>query len=93
MKKAQKKVSVKKAPAAPVAAVTSLPTGCPKCGCTDRTNKESVINRDIKGTTFTGFTYTQVKWSYVSCRECGGRYRIVEYLRPTSRDHESGSVN
>jgi len=69
--------------------VTTRPAACPRCHCTDRTEKESVITRDIIGATHPGkVPYTQVQWSYCTCKECGMRYRFMEYLKPASRTSE-----
>lgn len=77
------------APSKEVPQVNSTPPGCPRCGCSDRTNKEGIKRREMNGTTRDGFHYTEVAWSYVSCCECKMKYRIIEYLRPKARGRES----
>ena len=64
---------------------TCTPPACTKCGCTDRTNKQAVVRRNIAGTTREGFAYTQIAWSYVNCLQCDNRYRIIEYLKPAEQ--------
>lgn len=64
---------------------TCTPPACTKCGCTDRTNKQAVVRRNIAGTTREGFAYTQIAWSYVNCLQCDTRYRIIEYLKPAEQ--------
>lgn len=64
---------------------TCTPPACTTCGCTDRTNKQAVVRRNIAGTTREGFAYTQIAWSYVNCLQCDNRYRIIEYLKPAEQ--------
>lgn len=37
----------------------------------------------MSGTTRDGFKYTQICWAYCNCKQCGNRYRIIEYRRPS----------
>ena len=61
--------------------VDELPAACPRCGSTDRTQKECQVDvskhldRPICGTIH-GKPYNRVVWSYATCRECDTRYRI-----------------
>lgn len=85
-KKISKKASTKKPVVKknqeqnPEVAVTN--PQCPKCGCTDRTKKENVRKRDINGKTRDGRRFSQVVWSSCTCKQCGQRYNMVEYLLP-----------
>lgn len=66
--------------------VNVRPAACPKCSCTDRTKKQSVVKRHINGTLQPGnIRYTVVQWNYCNCANCGHKYRFIEYLNPKSR--------
>jgi len=69
--------------------ITTRPPACPKCNCTDRTKKGSVIRRDIGGVLQPGnIEYTAMQWNYCNCKDCGQRYKFIEYLKPASRTRE-----
>lgn len=84
-KATKKKPAKKKATKEPVPCVSTVPIHCPRCGCSDRSRKTGTIRRDVSGSTSSGFDYTQIAWSYVTCMGCEKNYRIIEYLAPTSR--------
>lgn len=84
-KPTKKKPTKKKAVKEAVPCVSTVPIHCPRCGCSDRTRKTGTIRRTLSGSTSDGFDYTEVLWSYVTCRGCEKNYRIIEYLAPTSR--------
>jgi len=72
--------------------VSCVPPSCPACGCTDRTEKECVVKKDINGTTRDGHAYSVVQWNYTNCRGCGQRYRFMEYLLPAIRTTDTVKV-
>jgi len=70
--------------------VQARPPACPKCGCTDRTKKTSIVTREINGVTVEGQKFTKVQWNYANCKNCNQRYKFMEYLYPVSRTGEKG---
>ena len=57
--------------------VEEVPARCPKCGSTDRTRKENVRTRAIRGTTRDGRDYNLCIWSQVTCNACNQSYRVI----------------